>query len=76
LDFVVSASVLKAYGVVLLTNRTYLGDKSLDPIFAELHRRQSVVFIHPTSPFCAGCLDLALGYPRPMIELMFDTAGR
>jgi 6-methylsalicylate decarboxylase len=67
--------VLKADGVVLLTNQrgTYLGDKSLDPIFAELHRRQAVVFIHPTSPFCAGCLDLALGYPRPMIEFMFDT---
>jgi 6-methylsalicylate decarboxylase len=67
--------VLGADGVVLLTNQggVYLGDARLDPIFAELDRRHAVVFIHPTSPFCPGCSDLALGYPRPMLEFMFDT---
>jgi 6-methylsalicylate decarboxylase len=67
--------VLKCDGVVLMTNQRgiYLGDKRFDRIFAELDRRRATVFIHPTSPFCPGCVDLALGYPRPMIEFMFET---
>lgn len=66
---------LQADGVVLESNfeGTYPGDPSLDPVFAELDRRQAVVFLHPTSPSCAGCLDLSMGYPRPMIEFMFET---
>ncbi|MGH7907061.1 MAG: amidohydrolase family protein, partial [Candidatus Binataceae bacterium] len=31
----------------------------------------AVVFIHPTSPACWE--QTALGYPRPMIEFMFDS---
>jgi len=31
----------------------------------------AVVFIHPTSPICWQ--QSALGYPRPMIEFMFDS---
>lgn len=60
-------------GVNLLTNvaGVYLGDASLEPIMAELNRRQAVVFIHPTSPACWECT--SLGYPRPMIEFPFDT---
>jgi predicted TIM-barrel fold metal-dependent hydrolase len=67
--------VLRADGVVLMTNQRgiYLGDERFNKVFEELNRRRSVVFIHPTSPSCAGCLDLALGYPRPMIEFLFDT---
>lgn len=66
---------LKADGVVLETNAegVYLGDPRMDQVFAELDRRQAVVFIHPTSPSCPGCLDLSMGYPRPMIEFLFDT---
>ena len=66
---------LKADGVVLETNfhGLYLGDPKLDPVFAELDRRRAVVFIHPTSPSCPGCLDLSMGYPRPMIEFLFET---
>ncbi len=60
-------------GVNVLTNvaGVYLGDASLEPVMAELHRRRAVVFIHPTSPACWECT--SLGFPRPMIEFPFDT---
>jgi len=65
---------LHADGVVLMTNSAglYLGDERLRPVLAELDRRGAVVFLHPTS--CVGHEALALGYPRPMIEFLFDTA--
>lgn len=65
---------LGADGVVLMTNThgTYLGDTSLQPVYAELDRRRAVVFLHPTSP--AGYQQSALGRPRPMVEYIFDTA--
>jgi predicted TIM-barrel fold metal-dependent hydrolase len=49
----------------------YLGDPLLDPVFAELNRRRAVVFIHPTSPACWK--HVSLGFPRPMIEFLFET---
>ena len=60
-------------GINVLTNvgGTHLGDKSLEPIMAELDRRRALVFIHPTSPACWECT--SLGYPRPTIEFPFDT---
>lgn len=66
---------LGADGVVMETNHhgIYMGDKRLDPLFAELNRRRAVVFMHPTSPTCPCCQTLSLGYPRPMIEFMFET---
>ena len=66
---------LGADGVVLETNHhgVYLGDEKLAPLYAELNRRQAVVFIHPTSPSCPCCESLALGYPRPMLEFIFET---
>ncbi|WP_299541358.1 amidohydrolase family protein [uncultured Streptomyces sp.] len=65
---------LGADGVVLETNTegVYLGDPRLEPVFAELDRREAVVFLHPTSPVCWE--KSALGRPRPMIEFIFDTA--
>ncbi|OKJ94967.1 amidohydrolase [Streptomyces sp. CB03234] len=65
---------LGADGVVLETNThgTYLGNPSLEPVWAELDRRRAVVFLHPTSPVCWE--QSALGRPRPMIEFVFDTA--
>jgi 6-methylsalicylate decarboxylase len=64
---------LKLDGINVLTNvdGVYLGDASLEPIMAELDRRRSTVFIHPTSPACWECT--SLGFPRPMIEFPFDT---
>jgi predicted TIM-barrel fold metal-dependent hydrolase len=67
--------VLKADGVVLETNHhgVYLGDQRLDPLYAMLDARRAVIFIHPTSSSCACCDGLALGYPRPVLEFMFET---
>ena len=60
-------------GVAVETNTegVYLGDERYEPLYAELARRQAVVFVHPTSPPCAE--QLALGRPRPMMEFLFDT---
>lgn len=60
-------------GFALLTNvgGTYLGDASLEPVFQELDRRRSRVFVHPTSPPCWE--HTSLGRPRPMVEFLFDT---
>ncbi|MEV7075732.1 amidohydrolase family protein [Streptomyces sp. NPDC093990] len=65
---------LGADGVVLETNThgVYLGDPRLEPVFAELARRDAVVLLHPTSPVCWE--QSALGRPRPMVEFVFDTA--
>ncbi len=64
---------LGADGVTLMTNADgmYLGDQRLEPVFAELSRRQAVVFLHPTSP--PGWEQTALGRPRAMLEYIFDT---
>ena len=60
-------------GVTLETNTAgiYLGDPRYEPLYAELDRRQAVVFVHPTSPPCAE--QIALGRPRPMLEFIFDS---
>lgn len=75
---------LGASGVVFETSfdGIYLGDDRLRPVYEELDRRRAVLFLHPTSPHCrcgaasdagrAGS-GLALGYPRPMLEFMFET---
>ncbi len=66
---------LGADGVAVETNHhgMYMGDRRLDPLFAELNRRRAVVFMHPTSPTCPCCQTLSLGYPRPLLEFMFET---
>lgn len=66
--------VLHADGVVLLSNQggVYLGDARFEPVLAELNRRRTVVFLHPTSPHCAACR-VDLPYPAPMVEFMFET---
>lgn len=75
---------LGADGVVFETNfgGVYLGDAMLAPVYAELNRRKAILFIHPTSPHCSCSTrtplgnqpaDIALGYPRPMLEFMFET---
>ncbi|MCP2281016.1 amidohydrolase family protein [Nocardia amikacinitolerans] len=68
--------VLGASGVVFETNfdGMYLGNEHLEPVYAELDRRNAVLFLHPTSP-AAPCTGHApeLPYPRPMLEFFFDT---
>ena len=66
---------LDADGVVIETNSggLYLGDPALDPLMEVLARRRAVVFVHPTSPSCPGCLSLAFDQPCPVIEFIFET---
>jgi 6-methylsalicylate decarboxylase len=61
-------------GVTIETNAggSYLGDPRFEPLFAELDRRRTPVFVHPTSPPHADVI--ALGRPRPMLEFLFDSA--
>ena len=70
---------LQPDGVGILTNHdgVYLGDSSLDPVFAELNRRKATVFIHPTIPCMAhkGELVPAIplkGFPPGMFEYFFE----
>ncbi|WP_247695455.1 amidohydrolase family protein [Streptomyces sp. B93] len=64
---------LGADGIILETNYqgTYVGSPAFEPLMAALHRRKAVVLLHPTSPACSQ--STSLGYPRPMIEFLFDT---
>lgn len=61
-------------GVTIETNTggVYLGDPRFEPLFAELDRRRTPVFVHPTSPPHAEAV--SLGRPRPMLEFLFDSA--
>jgi len=60
-------------GVIIETNINgeYLGSPRFAPVFAELNRREAVVFLHPTSP---ACLDvLSPTRPAPLLEFPLDT---
>jgi predicted TIM-barrel fold metal-dependent hydrolase len=64
---------LKCDGVVLLASigDQYLGDPAFDAFFAELNRRKTVAFIHPTLP--PGSTVAKLTLPAFMVEFIFDT---
>lgn len=61
-------------GVVLLTNSgdVMVGDDRMRPLFEELNRRKTVVFLHPTDP--VGYDEKIMGLPSSMIEYVADTA--
>ncbi|MFB7091465.1 amidohydrolase family protein [Streptomyces sp. NPDC056296] len=63
--------VLKADGVVLYSNYgdRFLGSKEFEPLWAELDRRQAVVFVHPTRTSLSD-LD---GIPAPFVDFPFAT---
>jgi predicted TIM-barrel fold metal-dependent hydrolase len=65
--------VLKADGIGLLTSYgdKWPGDPTFAPVFEELNRRKTVVFIHPALPGCCG--HLMPGIPASTIEFLFDT---
>ncbi len=64
---------LGADGVGILTSYfdRWPGDPAFDPVFAELNRRKSVVFVHPTVPTC--CVGLIPGVHAALAEFTFDT---
>jgi len=57
-------------GVCMMSNvrGRYLGHESFAPIFDELNRRKSVIFVHPTDPADMGQLNVAT-----VAEWPFDT---
>src|ERR1700704_5074515 len=61
---------LRADGVILLGNYSekYLGDVAFEPLWAELDRRQAIVFLHPGLP-----LPPAAGVAGPLVDYPFDT---
>jgi 6-methylsalicylate decarboxylase len=62
---------LRADGVILLANYAgkYLGDTVFEPLWAELDRRQAVVFVHPGQP----PLPVVAGVAGPLVDYPFDT---
>jgi len=61
-------------GVVLTSNVAghYFGDPFLEPVMAELERRQVPVFVHPVDSTCIDVL--GFGRPSSIVEFPFDTA--
>ncbi len=62
---------LDGVGVFSSVADCYLGDSRFDPVFDELNRRNSIVFIHPTH--CEAPPDTHLGAPPFVVEYVFDT---
>jgi predicted TIM-barrel fold metal-dependent hydrolase len=62
---------LRADGVILLSHyaEKYLGDAVFEPLWAELDRRQAVVFVHPAQP----PLRAVDGVAGPLVDYLFDT---
>ena len=65
---------LGADGIVLMANAggRYLGDPLFEPLYAELDRRDAVVFIHPVFPARTGP-PAATGDPRNDADLLAET---
>ena len=65
--------VLKVDGVAFLTSydNKYLGDKSFDPVFEELNRRNAVVYTHPLEAAC--CRNPLTGVSAQTLEYPTDT---
>jgi 6-methylsalicylate decarboxylase len=66
---------LGADGVTIESNHrgVYPGDPAFEPVFAEFDRRQTVVFMHPTSPHCPCSAPPSVKVPVSVLEFMFET---
>ena len=65
---------LHADGIALLSSYgdKWLGDAAYEPVFEELNRRKTVVFVHPNAPNC--CVNVLPHVPASTMEFYFDTA--
>jgi 6-methylsalicylate decarboxylase len=65
--------VLKADGIAILTSYDdkYPGDPAFAPLFDELNRRRSIVFVHPTDSTC--CMSTIPGLSEAQEEYLFNT---
>ena len=65
--------VLRLDGITLLTHvgNRYLGQPEYEEFYAELDRRQAVVFVHPVRP-SMECMP-EMSFPAGLTELVFDT---
>jgi predicted TIM-barrel fold metal-dependent hydrolase len=66
--------VLKTDGVGVFSSydpHIWLGSPVLDPLFAELNRRGTIVFVHPTSNAC--CTSMLPNVEDAIIEYQTDT---
>src|SRR5438874_4456613 len=66
-------NTLKVDGVAFLTSydNKWLGDKTFDPIFDELNRRNAVVYTHPLEAAC--CKNPLTGVSAQTLEYPTDT---
>jgi predicted TIM-barrel fold metal-dependent hydrolase len=64
---------LKLDGIGMFSNQggRYLGDPIMDEVFAELGRREAVVFVHPAH--CEAPEHTHLEAPDGIVEYIFDT---
>jgi 6-methylsalicylate decarboxylase len=64
---------LGADGVIVLSNQNgvYVGDRALEPLYAEMDRRAVTVFVHPASPAYVPTLRLDLW--AAYVEYPFET---
>jgi len=64
---------LHADGINLFTSfdQKYLGDPAFVPVYEELDRRRTLVYVHPTQPVC--CMGLVPGVTVSTIEYATDT---
>ena len=69
-----ATETLHADGVGLFTSygAKWLGDPAFTPLMAELDRRSTPVFVHPTTAACCG--NLIPGVPEAAVEYGTDTA--
>lgn len=69
-----ATGTLGAWGVSLITNvhGVYIGDPAMEPLWAELARRELPVLIHPTQPsaLVPGVME---GWSKSMYEYFFDS---
>jgi len=70
-----AADTLKADGFAMYTSHweRYVGDPSYMPVYEELNRRKSIVFVHPHAPQCCENLGVSKNVAATIVEYGADT---